>query len=276
MEQGQKRPLVVVANPDAGELRNAETALFSRGFRVVTARTAHEVLEKTHQHEPDAIVLDRQLAGPAFALCENLRADPALSTVAPILITQSTPSISEDRIDALRAGAWHLLGEPRLADELLAYLHAFLEPKLETDRLKNECMIDRGSGLYNHAGFIQRADELSALTARQGLPTACAVFRPAKSLADHQEVDRVGQAFKAAGRTSDAIGRVGSAEFAVFAPAATAWAAARLMQRMTTQVSAHIPVTVRAAYSAALATQKIPPALLLERARASLDASIPR
>jgi CheY-like chemotaxis protein len=260
----------VLASRDTGELRDLETTLFSGGYRVVTARTAHEALEKTHAHAPDAIVLDRELTGPSFSLCENLRADPALSPAAPILIAQLQPSTSDERLDALRAGAWYLIGDARLAEELLAHLNAFLQAKLEVDRLTSECLIDRPSGLYNHAGFAQRAHELTALTDRQGLPTTCVVFRPAP-LPDKPTGDRLGQIFKEVGRLSDAIGRTGSAEFAVFAPATTSWAATQLIQRVSAQVGKQLRVTLRAAFSSALPSQKIPPTLLLERARASLE-----
>ena len=142
-------------------------------------------------------------------------------------------------------------------------------------------MIDRGSGLYNPVGFSQRAEELAAFVLRQGLPSACAVFRPTDQTATRAAGDRLGRAFKSVGRLSDAIGRTGQSEFAVFAPATNAWAAAKLMQRMRDQVSleaGYMPergqrVTLRSAYSAALPSQKVEAKTLLERARNALEST---
>jgi len=70
------------------------------------------------------------------------------------------------------------------------------------------------------AGGVTRSKEHEALRAtRHGLALACAVFRPATQLPNHAAVDRLALAFKSAGRASDALGRTGRAEFAVFAPA---------------------------------------------------------
>ncbi|HWC72384.1 MAG TPA: hypothetical protein VG454_00505, partial [Gemmatimonadales bacterium] len=234
----------------------------------------------THKHEPDAVVVDRDLSGPGFALCQNLRADPALSAAAPIVVTQPMRPSRHDQVEALHAGAWHLQDDPTGSQELLARLGVYMAAKLEFDRLATECLIDRDSGLYNSVGFTQRAYELSALTGRQGLPTACAVFRPEGALPDRTSTDRVGRAFKAVGRLSDAIGRTAPAEFAVFAPATNSWAATRLIRRLTDQVVQEVGyvaehgrrVALRAAFSAALPAQKVTPPVLLERARASLDA----
>jgi GGDEF domain-containing protein len=162
---------------------------------------------------------------------------------------------------------------------LLLRLGIFLQAKLELDRLTTECLIDRGSGLYNSHGFTQRAAELAALNNRQGTPAACAVFRPDDDLPTRGTGDRVGRAFKSVGRLSDAIGRTSQSEFAVFAPATADWAAARLVRRMRDNVIQEVGyvaehgrrLTLRAAYSAAPPSQKVEPHVLLERARAALQ-----
>jgi len=149
------------------------------------------------------------------------------------------------------------------------------------DHLTVESLIDRGSGLYNSHGFAQRADELAALTRRQGVAAACAVFQPSEDLPSRASGDRLGRAFKSVGRLSDAIGRTSHSEFVVFAPATNDWAAARLVRRMRDNVIQEVgPVadqgrrlTLKAAYSATLPAQKVEPSVLLERARNSLGSS---
>jgi len=88
MSKPTTRPLVVLASRETGELKDLETALYSAGYRVLTARTEHETLAKVHSHAPDAIVLDRDLSDHNYSLCRALRADPGVSPAAPIMLTQ--------------------------------------------------------------------------------------------------------------------------------------------------------------------------------------------
>jgi PleD family two-component response regulator len=269
----------VLASRETGELHDLETALFSAGYRVVTARNEHETLQRVHTHQPDAVVLDRDLSEHGFNFCSALRADPAISPAAPILLVQDTAPTPTERLEALRAGAWDLQGVPTDPQELLVRLGVYLQAKLEVDRLTTECLIDRGSGLYNSHGFEQRAEELAALTGRQGVPCACAVFRPLEALPTHASGDRLGRAFKTVGRLSDAIGRTSVTEFAVFAPATNDWAAARMVRRMRDNIIQEVGaiaehgkrLTLRVAYSATVGTQKPEPQALLERARNALE-----
>ena len=275
------KPLVVLASRETGELRDIETALFSAGYRVVTARNEHETLQRVRNHQPDAIILDEALGEPHYGLCRTLRAEPTLSPASPIIITHGDPTQAVAVLEALNAGAWEVEGDPPNVEELLLRLGVYLQAKTEVDRLTTECLIDRGSGLYNPVGFSQRAEELAAFVLRQGLPSACAVFRPVDQISNRSATDRLGRAFKSVGRLSDAIGRTGQSEFAVFAPATNAWAAAKLMQRMRDQVSleaGYMPergqrVTLRSAYSSALPSQKVEAKTLLERARNALEST---
>jgi PleD family two-component response regulator len=274
------RPLVVLASRQTSELKDLETALYSAGYRVLTARTEHDTLAKVHAHHPDAVVLDRDLADHDYALCRTVRAHPDLSPAAPIMIAQDEAPTRTNRLDALRAGAWDIQGYPPDPQELILRLSVFLNAKLEIDRLRVESLIDRGSGLYNSHGFAQRADELAALSRRQGVASACAVFQPSEDLPTRDAGDQLGRAFKSVGRLSDAIGRTDHSEFVVFAPATNDWAASRLVRRMRDNVIQEVGyiaeqgkrLLLKAAFSAALPTQKVAPKQLLERARNGLPA----
>jgi len=99
--------------------------------------------------------------------------------------------------------------------------------------------------------------------------------------------DRLAQAFRQAGRISDAVGRTGPAEFAVFAPATDETGAEGLVQRITDAVSRAAAVKLRAGISASrrrpsarrssvILHQRPPtysnlPTELLDRARHALD-----
>ena len=272
------RPLVLLASRETGEMRDIETALFSAGYRVVTARNAHETLQKARNHQPDAIILDAALDVPTFELCQSLRQDPSLSPASPIMLTRAHPGTRAERIEALRAGAWDLQADSDL-EELLLRLSVYLQAKTEVDLLTTECLVDRGTGLYNAHGFTQRAEELGALATRQGLAAACAVFRPTEELPTRATSDKLGLAFKTIGRLSDAIGRTEHTEFAIFAPATDAWAAARLVRRLSDRVIeevGYVPekgkrIALRSGYSAVPAGQKISAVALLARARTTVN-----
>jgi len=81
------------------------------------------------------------------------------------------------------------------------------------------------------------------------------------------------RAFRSVGRASDALGRTGPTEFAVFAPASNTWAAARLVRRLADSAERNSPVGVRSGYSAAVAAQKISPHVLLSRARNAMESA---
>jgi len=274
------RPVILVGRRETADLQELETRLYSAGYTVVSARNEHETVLKASEQPPDAVLLDRTLTDRAHILTRSLRTGLNLSHVVPIFLTQdATPSRTE-RVESLRAGAWDIQGRPLDSEEMLLRLGVFLQAKLELDRLTTECLIDRGSGLYNPHGFTQRAAELAALNNRQGAPASCAVFRPGDDLPTRAAGDRVGRAFKSVGRLSDALGRTAAAEFAVFAPATGDWAAARLVRRMRDNVIQEVGyvaengrrLTLHAAYSSALPSQKVEPHTLLQRARAALRA----
>jgi PleD family two-component response regulator len=269
-----EQPLILLANGDRWFTESLESVLLQGGYRVLTAAKRQHVLEHARSHHPDAIILDLDISGrDTLSLCRALRADPAISRATPIILTTAAPALRQQQLDALRAGAWELRGEPLDTEELLLRLGAYVQAKLEVDRMGTEGLLDRASGLYNAAGVARRSEELAALTARQGMPLACAVFQPSDGMNTPGAGDRLAIAFKRAGRISDAIGRTGSAEFAVFAPDTDAPAAERLVQRLTDSIARAVPMKLRAGISAAAAAPRhapVSPNDLLQRARDAL------
>ena len=269
------RPLVLIAAADELQARDLSAIVAEGGFRVTVVRDERELTAATHLKPPDAIVLDCGVAPPGYGLCSTLRAY-ALATPIVLIVPGSVTRATEH--DALRCGAWAVLGTPTDRDALLLRLGVFSEPKRELDRVSEECLVDRVSGLYNHSGLSRRATELAALATRHGLALACAVFRPLAELPNLLAADRLALAFKTLGRASDALGRTGRTEFAVFAPA-TNGTAGRLVRRMTDNVErafgnlrdSRQRVGVRSGYSTAQAAQRISPPMLLARARQALE-----
>jgi diguanylate cyclase (GGDEF)-like protein len=186
-----------------------------------------------------------------FEVCRSLRSDPRFSATTPIVITTSGPSGRTQRLEAYRAGAWEFLGQPLDGEALLLKLNTFLQSKREVDALREENLLDPGSGLYNMRGLSRRAREIGAEAFRRRDPVACVVFAP--DLEDDEEElpedetrrmsDQVALLFRQSGRASDAIGRLGLSEYGVIAPATGPDAAVRLARRLGGAVeSSPIPV----------------------------------
>jgi len=269
------KPLVLLAGLEAEQTPELSRALIQGGFRMVTARDEREASDAAQAHQPDAILLDAGLAAPDYRVCLKLH---TLALATPILLVCPGEPTRSQQLAAFRAGAWEVLGAPLDVAALLAQLALFLEPKLELDRVGEERLLDRTSGLYTPRGLARRASELAALASRHGLTLACAVFQPAQPPPTRAADDQMAAAVRSAGRASDAIGRSGQAEFAVFAPATSTLAAARIMRRITASVEQQLgfvaqhaaDVGVRSGYSASSAPQRISAPALLARARGAL------
>src|SRR5947208_10612122 len=198
-------PLILLANADKWLTESLESVLTQGGYRVVATPKRPQVLELARGHRPDGILLDMgldQRASDNLALCRALRADPSVSRATPIILTTAGPALRTQQLEALRAGPWELRGDPLDLEELVLRLGAYVQGKLEVDRLGSEGLGDRVSGLYNEAGMTRRSAEIAAFTARQGLPLACAVFQPADGVLTAGSAERLADAVKRAGRLS--------------------------------------------------------------------------
>ncbi len=252
-EKASAAPLVLIANDQEWSARSLESILGPSGYSVVRAYTGQQALERVRTTQPDIIILDAQMPDVhGFDVCRQLRSDPRFSATTPIIITTSGPSGRTQRLEAYRAGAWEFLGQPVDGEALLMKLATFLQSKREVDTLREESLLDAGTGLYNMRGLARRAHEIGADAFRRRDPLACVVFAPeaqgvtAAESADeelHRIAEQVGQLLKRVGRSSDAIGRLGQSEFGVIAPATGTEAVLRLVRRLGTSIeSSPIPV----------------------------------
>jgi diguanylate cyclase (GGDEF)-like protein len=252
-DKAPNAPLVLIANDQEWSARSLESILGPNGYSVVRAYTGQQALERARSSQPDLIILDAQMPDMhGFEVCRTLRSDPRFSATTPIVITTSGPSGRTQRLEAYRAGAWEFLGQPLDGEALLLKLNTFLQSKREVDALREENLLDPGTGLYNMRGLSRRAREIGAEAFRRRDPIACVVFAPdaAEDEADPQEdedarrtADQVALLFRQAGRASDAIGRLGQSEYGVIAPATGPDAAIRMVRRLGGVIeSSPIPV----------------------------------
>ncbi|HUR94430.1 MAG TPA: response regulator [Gemmatimonadales bacterium] len=241
-------PLVLIANDQEWSARSLESILGPSGYAVVRAYTGQQALERARTSQPDIIILDAQMPDMhGFEVCRALRSDPRFSSTTPIVITTSGPSGRTQRLEAYRCGAWEFLGQPLDGEALLLKLGTFLQSKRQVDILREENLLDSSTGLYNMRGLSRRAREIGADALRRREALACVVFAPETEMEVDDDApseerlrlsDQVGTVFREVGRGSDAIGRLGAAEFAVIAPATGPEGALRLVSRLGDAVEA--------------------------------------
>ena len=176
---GTAAPLVLIANDQEWSARSIESILGPNGYAVVRAYTGQQALERARTSQPDIIILDAQMPDMhGFEVCRALRSDPRFSATTPIVITTSGPSGRTQRLEAYRGGAWEFLGQPLDGEALLLKLATFLQSKQQVDVLREENLLDSGTGLYNMRGLARRAREIGADALRRREALACVVFAP--------------------------------------------------------------------------------------------------
>src|SRR5919205_1401054 len=243
LEHLSRPPLVLLANDQEWSARSLETILGPAGYAVLRAYTGRQVLDLVRTAQPDLVIIDIRLPDMGGSeVCEALRQDPCFSASTPIIVTSSGTPEREQRLAAYQAGAWELASQPFDGEVLLLKLNAFMRSKREADRLRAESLLDEVTGLYNMRGLVRRAREISAEAQRVHAPIACAAFTPITADAGHSEfrpgtisdslIQQLGAVVRRVGRISDAIGRMGQAEFAIIAPATTAAEAVEMIQRL--------------------------------------------
>jgi PleD family two-component response regulator len=242
-------PLVLIANDQEWSARSLESILAPNGYAVLRAYTGQQALERARSARPDLVILDAQMPDlHGVEVCRLLRRDPQFGATTPVFITTAGPSGRAQRLEAYRAGAWEFLGQPLDGESLLLKLTTYLAAKVEADRLREETLLDQPSGLYNMRGLSRRAREIGSEVYRRRQALACLVFSPTPPAGaqgadsnDGMMAERIGRLLREKGRSSDAIGRLGDAEYAVIAPNTEAAAVGLLLSRLEEALGRDLP-----------------------------------
>jgi CheY-like chemotaxis protein len=116
--------ILVVDDNVAGQLL-VSTVLQLEGFRVDSAGSSEEVLERLNARAPDLILMDVQLPGQdGLALTRQLKADPATATIPIVALTAH--AMASHREEALAAGCSGYITKPidtrTLGDQVREFL----------------------------------------------------------------------------------------------------------------------------------------------------------
>src|SRR5882672_5936895 len=240
-------PRILIASDQNHALSDVVRSLGRRGYSVLRVFAQASVLERARTARPDVIVLDARLgAAQALDLSRALRVDPSIGSSTPILMLVPGRPNREDHLTALRAGVWELVREPLDVAGLLGRLDRYVLVKVERDGMSRRDLVDDVTGLYSTHGLARRAGELILQAARHNASVACVAVAPdraspegAEAGADGLDALRaVARLLEASGRRSDAIGRIGPAQFAVVAAGVNRVGARQLAKRLRDCVGA--------------------------------------
>src|SRR2546429_137583 len=220
-------PVVLIACPGQPQLASS-SALADHRYTITQARTGTEAVDLARERPPDTIILDADLPDMSgIEACRLLRGDLHVVPGVPILIVCADEPSAEQRVTALRAGAWGFVPTPRDAAALALQLEAYVQAKRSVDHAFAEGLIDRATGVHTRVGLVRRARELGALMTRTHGSLACIVFaldtEPAGAAAASVVTRNT--------RASDAVGIFEPAAVAVLAPATGHTGAAQLAER---------------------------------------------
>lgn len=236
---------MLLANDQEWSARSLESVLGPQGFASVRAYTGRQTLELARRVHPDVIIVDVGMPDiSGIEICRRLREDLEFPRSTPIVVTTAGPASRAQRLEALRAGAWEFLSQPIDAETLLLKLSLFVEARREIDRSREESLLDTSTGLYNVRGLARRAREIGADASRRRAPLACVAVSPVSDddlAARGEDLDariaaHMSEICRRTARSSDAVGRLGRAEFAIIAPSTDSGGAVRLVERVKEQV----------------------------------------
>jgi len=104
-------PLILVVDDNDAGLLLVCSVLQLEGFRVDSAGSSEEVIERLSEHLPDLILMDVQLPGQdGLALTRQLKADPATAAIPIVALTAH--AMAGDRKQALAAGCSGYISKP--------------------------------------------------------------------------------------------------------------------------------------------------------------------
>ena len=120
-------------------LRSLDSVLGLHGYLVVPAVNGREAIERMELLRPDVVIIHATLQDmPSLTLCRELRERGRSDTPTPLIVIGSGPCTRDDRLSALRAGAWERYGFPLDPETLLLKLEIYASARMEALRPRTE------------------------------------------------------------------------------------------------------------------------------------------
>ncbi|HSF32960.1 MAG TPA: response regulator [Candidatus Tectomicrobia bacterium] len=130
---------ILVVDDTPQNIKVLDAILSPRGYRVVTARSGPEALQKVRDEAPDLVLLDILMPGMSgYEVAQRLRADPSTQLLPIVMVTAL--GAQEEKVKALEAGADDFLAKPVNQLELLARVKSLLRIKEYHDTIQSQAM----------------------------------------------------------------------------------------------------------------------------------------
>jgi adenylate cyclase len=128
---------ILVVDDTPQNIKVLDAILSPRGYRVVTARSGAEALQKVRDEAPDLVLLDILMPGMSgYEVVQRLRDDP-VTRVLPIVMVTALGA-QEEKVKAIEAGADDFLTKPVNQLELLARVKSLLRIKEYHDTIQSQ------------------------------------------------------------------------------------------------------------------------------------------
>jgi adenylate cyclase len=125
---------VLVVDDVARNIRLLEALLTPEGYKIVTAGSGAEALERVADGSPDVVLLDIRMPDiDGYEVCRRIRSDPEHAFLPIIMVTSAE---DEERIRALDAGADDFVAKPLNPPELLARVRSLIRIKQSQDTIR--------------------------------------------------------------------------------------------------------------------------------------------
>jgi diguanylate cyclase (GGDEF)-like protein len=208
---------VLLVMEDEGDVESISAILERANIQVSRCRDPMQAREALVRDLPDLLLLDAHLSSmDGFTLARLVRQDPRFALL-PIVFLASDRT-TEDQIEALRAGADHILPMPVEAELLLQ----LVINRAERGRRVREMVHRDGlTGLLNHATLMAELEHAVEYARRHQEPFSFLMidvdhFKRINDTHGHLAGDQVllhlARIFQATVRASDIIGRYGGEE----------------------------------------------------------------
>jgi len=126
---------ILVVDDIAKNVKLLADVLAVKGFRISTAASGEEALERIAADMPDLVLLDVMMPGMSgYEVCQAIRADPRHAILPVVLVTALDPA--QERIKGLDAGADDFLTKPVNQAELMARVRSLLRIKTLYDQVQ--------------------------------------------------------------------------------------------------------------------------------------------
>ena len=129
-------PTILIVDDTPQNIRLLDAVLSPKGYRIVTAGSGREGLEKVSSENPTLVLLDivmPDLSG--LDVCHRIRENPATRLLPVVMLTSSG---DQDKASALEAGADDFIERPFNQPELLARVRSLLRIKAYYDTIQTQ------------------------------------------------------------------------------------------------------------------------------------------